>query len=363
MSSPLVTVTVCARNASAWVDACMEALTSQSYPSIEVVAINDGSTDDTGDRMEAWKDEQGQRGPPVRVHHQDALGLSAGRHRALEDSNGEWVAITDIDVRPEPDWIENLMTSSTPVDDREQVVAVTGRTVFERAEDLVSWHRSVEISSKYRSRPRRTNLANGPCSMFHRETLVGVGGFGADWYHAEDMEVSLRLVQSGGVIVYAPLAVVRHVPETGLRRFLHKRARDARAHVRIVRKYPRKDRQGHAFDFLGSSSRVLLAVPWCCALLAWSLASWSVAGSTFMFLNIDGEVLKWAVMMILLLIQQVTMWRGPLGAVNREVLNHAPLGRLRSFALLHWMILSWSVSLWYGSAMGAIDALLGRNGH
>ena len=80
--------------------------------------------------------------------------------------------------------------------------------------------------------------------MFHRQALLDVGGFDPEWYHAEDMEVSLRLLNAGGSIVYAPDALVSHVPEVGVRRFLHKRRRDARAHVRIVRHHPSRQRTG-----------------------------------------------------------------------------------------------------------------------
>ena len=88
---------------------------------------------------------------PIFVFTQDALGLSAGRNLAVRKSKGEWVAITDIDVRPTQNWISNLYEKSHPVDSNENIVAVTGRTIFERADDLVSVLRSVEIESKYRS--------------------------------------------------------------------------------------------------------------------------------------------------------------------------------------------------------------------
>ena len=39
--------------------------------------------------------------------------------------------------------------------------------------------------------------------------------FDPSWYHAEDMEVSLKLIANGGSIVYAPEAVVAHVAESG----------------------------------------------------------------------------------------------------------------------------------------------------
>ena len=82
-----------------------------------------------------------------------------------------------------------------------------------------------------------------------------------NWYHAEDMEVSLRLLNAGGSIVYAPDALVSHVPEIGVRRFLHKRRRDARAHVRIVRHYPSRQRKGPGFDFIGGAGVALSIFP------------------------------------------------------------------------------------------------------
>ncbi len=56
--------------------------------------------------------------------------------------------------------------------DGEDVVAVTGRTVFDEGDDLVSRLRSAEIERKYRSRPRRASLANGPCSMFRADACT-----------------------------------------------------------------------------------------------------------------------------------------------------------------------------------------------
>ena len=113
-------------------------------------------------------------------------------------------------------------------------MAVTGRTRFLVGKDLSSKVRSEQIERKYGSRSRaerRWRTGRVPCSA---EALVAIGGFDPTWYHAEDMEVSLRLLSAGGTIVYAPTAVVEHLPEEGYRRFLRKRRRDARAHLRII---------------------------------------------------------------------------------------------------------------------------------
>ena len=92
--------------------------------------------------MEKWHNPDAEI--PLFVYCQDAIGLSAGRNLAVEKSRGEWIAITDIDVRPTQNWISNLYEKSQPVDENENIVAVTGRTIFERADDLVSLLRSVE---------------------------------------------------------------------------------------------------------------------------------------------------------------------------------------------------------------------------
>ena len=188
---PLVTVTVCARNGARWVDDCLNAIHAQTHRPLEIIAVNDGSTDSTGSLMDAWMESNSDSDVSISILHQDALGLSAGRMAALNHAQGEWGAITDIDVRPEQDWIEQLLLSNVPVGE-ETIVAVTGRTIFQTHTDLVSRFRAVEIASKYRSRPRRTSLANGPCSMFKRQALLDAGGFDPSWYHAEDMEVIKR---------------------------------------------------------------------------------------------------------------------------------------------------------------------------
>lgn len=336
----LVTIAVCVRNGLDWIDGCLESLVEQSHSQIEVILVDDGSTDGSQDKVNEWSKHE-----LVTVINQDALGLSAGRMAALDAAKGDWFAITDIDVRPEKDWIERMLEVSKSRSG-EDLVAVTGRTIFGQADDVISRIRSVEIESKYRSRPRSTKLANGPCSMFRTEKLRSIGGFDPEWYHAEDMEVSLKLIEAGGTIVYTPNAVVNHVPETGLRRFLQKRKRDARAHVRIHRRY-----KGVKHDFIGSSWIVLWMIP----LLA--LGSFGVKLYVDNLLDLDKldlesfyyslsrEVL---LIMLLPLIWLISFFR-----------SHLPKNRPSAVLIL----IAWSAVLWLGIILGYCDAMLRRKGH
>jgi cellulose synthase/poly-beta-1,6-N-acetylglucosamine synthase-like glycosyltransferase len=363
--NPLISITVCVRDGVQWIDGCIESLKTQTYRPLEIIAVDDGSVDGSTSCLEKWHDEMAEI--PIQVLTQSARGLSSARQLALESSKGEWVAITDIDVRPGQNWITNLYAESQPISDQEKVVAVTGRTIFERSDDLVSKVRSVEIASKYRSRPRRTSLANGPCSMFHRESLTEIGGFNPDWYHAEDMEVSLRLIENGGTIVYAPDSVVAHVPESGRKRFLAKRCRDARAHVRIMRNFPRRKRKGPDLDFLGSSSMVLMVAPlWFCAMISGLPFLYSLYSTTFT----DWDIVKqwWQTKMLiitllLLVIHQILLIRGPLGVVIRGSIKESNRPFILVILSLRRLTLQWSLALWKGILLGIYDSIIGNNGH
>lgn len=336
----LVSIAVCVRDGLDWIDGCLESLVNQTHSPIEIILVDDGSTDGGQDKVKEWGEHE-----LVTAISQEPTGLSAGRMAALNAAKGDWFAITDIDVRPELDWIQRMLEASQSREG-EDVVAVTGRTVFGRSDDVISRIRSVEVEAKYRSRPRRTKLANGPCSMFNREKLLSIGGFDPSWYHAEDMEVSLKLIQDGGTIVYTQDAVVNHVPETGLKRFLQKRKRDARAHVRIHRRY-----KGVRHDFIGSSWIVLWMIP---LMFLGSFGVYLYVNNLLSYDEISADALYYSLSREVLLIQIL-----PLFWLMSFIRSHLPKRGISAI----FVLMSWSLVLWQGILLGYCDALLRRKGH
>lgn len=327
MTDPLVSITVCVRDGAHFVEDCLSALAAQTWRPLEIIAVDDGSSDDSLALLEKWRDEAGE--VRIRVLGQDAIGLSAARNHALDEAAGEWVAITDIDCRPEPHWISEMMVvrEGLPEAD-ENIVAVTGRTIFGRGETRTSRIRAAAIDAKYASRPRLASLANGPCSIFRAEALRAIGGFDPAWYHAEDMEVSLRLIREGGLIVHCASAVVHHVPESSLATFLRKRSRDARAHMRIRRIYGAKgvikrDGSLHPHDFTSDASTVVGLIP--------------------------NRLILAGLGVGLSLVTPLPWWA--LAAIGALDLARRPIHTL------------WCAALWHGALLGGMDALLGRNGH
>src|SRR5215470_18923669 len=93
---PLVTVVVVNRNYACYLPECVESVLGQTYRSMEVIVVDDGSTDDSLNVLKRY-----QR--CLRVIQQPNRGVSAARNTGISASAGKWVAFLDSDDawRPE----------------------------------------------------------------------------------------------------------------------------------------------------------------------------------------------------------------------------------------------------------------------
>ena len=89
-------------NAALYLDDAINSLRNQTYDNIEILAVNDGSTDDTQARLE----QQAASDPRVRIFSQKNAGPSAARNTALRQINGEFVCFLDSDDIFLPEKIE-----------------------------------------------------------------------------------------------------------------------------------------------------------------------------------------------------------------------------------------------------------------
>jgi glycosyltransferase involved in cell wall biosynthesis len=90
MNKPLVSVVIPVYNAGRFVREALESVFSQTYRPIEVIVVNDGSTDNS----EKILDEYAGR---IRYFRQENAGPSAARNLGIEKARGEWVAFQDAD--------------------------------------------------------------------------------------------------------------------------------------------------------------------------------------------------------------------------------------------------------------------------
>ena len=99
-SRPLISVIVPVYNVAKYMDRCMKTVCGQTYKNLEILVIDDGSTDGSSALCDKWAAADSR----IRLIRQPNQGLSAARNTALDVATGEWIAFVDSD-----DWIERDM--------------------------------------------------------------------------------------------------------------------------------------------------------------------------------------------------------------------------------------------------------------
>ena len=101
-AAPAITVGVACWNIEGYVGECMASLTGQSFDDFEIVAIDDGSSDGTGEVLDAWAEQDGR----LRVVHQQHMGVGAARNEILRLARGRFLTFVDGDDWLAPECLE-----------------------------------------------------------------------------------------------------------------------------------------------------------------------------------------------------------------------------------------------------------------
>ena len=195
-----MSVVVCAYNAADTLDDCLISLGQLNYPNVEVIVINDGSRDATGEIAKRY---------PVRVIDIPNGGLSAARNLGLAAATGEIVAYTDADVRVDPDWLTYLVQPFLTSD----VVGSGGPNVVPPDDPFVA-----QCVARAPGGPTQVLLDDRiaehvpGCNMaFRRDALLAIDGFNPVYLRAgDDVDVCWRLQAKKQRIGFAPSALVWH---------------------------------------------------------------------------------------------------------------------------------------------------------
>lgn len=104
MRYPLISIIVPVYNIEEYLPRCVESLRNQTWQQIEILLVDDGSTDKTG----ALCDELAKEDPRIRVFHKENGGTSSARNSGLAEARGEYLGFVDSDDYVEPDMYEKL---------------------------------------------------------------------------------------------------------------------------------------------------------------------------------------------------------------------------------------------------------------
>ena len=200
-SNPLVSVIIPAYNAERFVREAIDSALAQTYSPIEVVCVNDASTDNTAEILGEYG------GRITRVSLSENRG-PASRNAGVEASRGDWLGFLNADDLWDPRKLEVQMAAighgHAVIHSAAQFIDIDGRPTGMRpppskTEDVTF----VDL------------LGGDKCcivtALVQREAFESVGGFDAGTRHAEDWQLGLRLAAVGHTFLYIDqvLAFVR----------------------------------------------------------------------------------------------------------------------------------------------------------
>ena len=107
-NSILISIIVPAYNVEQWIGRCIESIRNQSYKNLEIIVIDDGSTDRTPDILDACAKSDKR----IIVVHQKNSGLVAVREKGISMAKGSYVGFIDGDDAVEPDMYERLLNNA-----------------------------------------------------------------------------------------------------------------------------------------------------------------------------------------------------------------------------------------------------------
>ncbi len=226
---PSITAVICAYNAEATLDECLRHTCALDYPALDILVVDDGSTDATR--------EIAERHPCARVVSVPHGGLGAARNEGFRQAKGDLVAYLDSDAFPSPEWPYYLALGF----DRRTVGGVGGPNVPPAGDPL-----GAQAVARAPGGPVHVLVSDDRaehipgCNMsFWKQVLGEVGGFDPTYTDAgDDVDVCWKVLDRNWEIGFHPAALVWHHRRPGLRAYLRQQRGYGRSEALVEARHP-----------------------------------------------------------------------------------------------------------------------------
>jgi glycosyltransferase involved in cell wall biosynthesis len=198
-----VSVVIPTHNRSELLKTTLRSVLGQRDVNIEVIVVDDGSTDDTREVVAAIGDDRIQM-----IGHETPQGVSAARNRGVTEATGEWIAFIDDDDLWAPDKLPRQLEAAR----RTNKTWVYAGAVKIDAKGRIVGGTPPPPPEHLMARLRRWNLMPGGCSnvIASNSAVQASGGFDRDLVNLADWDLWIRLAKGGPpACVHAPLVGYR----------------------------------------------------------------------------------------------------------------------------------------------------------
>ena len=215
-----VSIIVPAYNEAANIAAAVRSLVSSDYPALEVIVVDDGSTDGTAEIVERM------RLPGVRVIRQANAGKPAALNTGIAHARANLVVLVDGDTVFERDTVRRLVQGFADP----SVGAISGNTKVANRRRLLGRWQHLEYVIGFNLDRRMYDVLGcmptvpGAIGAFRREVLTDVGGVSTDTL-AEDTDLTMAVLRAGWRVIYKERAIAWTEVPSSLRQLWRQRYR------------------------------------------------------------------------------------------------------------------------------------------
>lgn len=206
---PLVSVIVPIFNTEKYLDRCIQSIVSQTETNIEILLVNDGSSDSSGSIIDSWE----KRDSRIRVIHKKNEGVTIARKTGVEHSTGEWVCFADSDDElPE----QSIYTLSKHI--RDDVDIIIGMLEYDGYFKLSYRYRYEEQNAlQYLKAILKNKVHGGPYARLIRRTLFNsfVFDISREIVRGQDVIMNIRLAQKARLVILLPDVVYHYLWRPG----------------------------------------------------------------------------------------------------------------------------------------------------
>ncbi len=199
---PKVSVMICVYNGADVVMQAVDSILAQTFTDFELIVVDDGSTDDTAERVQACPDAR------LRFFQQAHLGIPQARNHALAQARGAYLAVLDADDVADPNRLE---AQAAFLETHPEVVMVG--TGYVQADQLLKRDKTVTpplTDAAIRRAMLRGNPFCHSTVMMRRSAIDKVGFYSEAFPFVQDYELWSRLAQAGKLANLPELLVTRH---------------------------------------------------------------------------------------------------------------------------------------------------------
>lgn len=189
VSNLLISVIIPCYNAAEFIWECLESVQRQQYSQLQVIVVNDGSTDHTGQLLKKWNRNESLQMQIIETENQ---GASAARNTGLREAQGEYIQFLDADDLLLPKKISHQVSMLKNSREKFSIVAGSYKYVNNKGNIINTFHpdeRSPWIGLMH------SNLGLTSSNLFQRKALERINGFNESLASSQDTDLLFRLLK------------------------------------------------------------------------------------------------------------------------------------------------------------------------